>query len=87
MLFPKQHEEAELYHIKEASNIKGWISSTRNKTLMKMFIMVGIGERAGSGVLDIYAVWDSQRWKEPTVEEQYDPDRTILKLSLVKNKR
>ena len=53
-------------------------------TLIKMFNMIGIGERAGSGVPDIYAVWDSQGWKEPIVEEQYNPDRTILKLSLVK---
>ena len=64
--------------------LKGGISDPRNKTLMKMFNMIGIGERAGSGVPDIYAVWDSQRWKEPIVEEQYNPDRTILKLSLVK---
>ena len=64
--------------------LKGGISDPRNKTLMKMFNMIGIGERAGSGVPDIYAVWDSQGWKEPMVEEQYNPDRTILKLSLVK---
>ena len=64
--------------------LKGGISDPRNKTLMKMFNMIGIDERAGSGVPDIYAVWDSQGWKEPTVEEQYNPDRTILKLSLVK---
>ena len=51
---------------------------------MKMFNMIGIGERAGSGVPDIYAVWDSQGWKEPIVEEQYNPDRTILKLFLIK---
>ena len=64
--------------------LKGGISDPRNKTLMKMFNMIGIGERAGSGVPDIYAVWDSQGWKEPTVVEQYNPDRTILKLSLDK---
>ncbi len=64
--------------------LKGGISDPRNKTLMKMFNMIGIGERAGSGVPDIYAVWESQGWKEPMVEEQYNPDRTILKLSLVK---
>ena len=65
--------------------LKGGISDPRNKALMKMFNMIGIGERAGSGVPDIYAVWDSQGWKEPIVEEQYNPDRTTLKLSF--NKR
>ena len=61
--------------------LKGGISDPRNKALMKMFNMIGIGERAGSGVPDIYAVWESQGWKEPVVEERYDPDRTILTLA------
>lgn len=60
--------------------LKGGISDPRNKALMKMFNMIGIGERAGSGVPDIFAVWSSQGWTEPIVEEQYDPDRTILTL-------
>ena len=64
--------------------LKGGISDPRNKALMKMFNMIGIGERAGSGVPDIFAVWESQGWKAPEVEEQYNPDRTILKLSFAK---
>ena len=61
--------------------LKGGISDPRNKALMKMFNMIGIGERAGSGVPDIYAVWDAQGWIAPMVEEQYKPDRTLLTLS------
>ena len=64
--------------------LKGGISDPRNKALIKMFKMIGIGERAGSGVPDIFAVWESQGWKAPEVEEQYNPDRTILKLSFAK---
>ena len=67
--------------------LRGGISDPRNKTLMKMFNMIGIGERAGSGVPDIFAVWESQGWKAPVVEEQYGPDRTILMLSFAKNPR
>lgn len=63
--------------------LKGGISDPRNKALMKMFNMIGIGERAGSGVPDIFAVWDSQGWIAPKVEEQYSPDRTILTLSFI----
>lgn len=51
---------------------------------MKMFNLIGIGERAGSGVPDIYSVWNDQDWREPEVDEQYNPDRTILKLPLVR---
>lgn len=64
--------------------LKGGISDPRNKALMKMFNMIGIGERAGSGVPDIFAVWDSQGWVAPIVEEQYNPDRTVLTLSFEK---
>ena len=46
-----------------------------------MFNMIGIGERAGSGVPDIFDVWKSQGWETPVIEEQYNPDRTILILS------
>ena len=58
--------------------LKGGISDPRNKALMKMFNLIGIGEHAGSGVPDIYAVWDSQGWRKPIVKEEYTPDRTIL---------
>ena len=67
--------------------LKGGISDPRNKALMKMFNMIGIGERAGSGVPDIYAVWETQGWREPVVEEIYNPDRTILTLSFEKSKQ
>lgn len=50
---------------------------------MKMSNMIGIGERAGSGVPDIYSVWESQGWIAPQVTEEYSPDRTILKLPFV----
>ncbi len=67
------------------SILKGGISDSRNKVLMKMFNMIGIGERAGSGVPDIYSVWKNQGWIAPQVIEEYLPDRTILKLSFVRN--
>lgn len=60
--------------------LRGGISDPRNKALMKMFNLIGIGERAGSGVPDIFAVWDSEGWVRPMVEEQFGPDRTILTL-------
>ncbi len=49
-----------------------------------MFNMTGSGERAGSGVPDIFAVWKTQGWKTLEAEEQYNPDRTILRLSFEK---
>lgn len=49
-----------------------------------MFNMIGIGERVGSGVPDIFSVWEQEGWKEPEIAEQYGPDRTILTLSFEK---
>jgi predicted HTH transcriptional regulator len=49
-----------------------------------MFNLIGIGERAGSGIPDIYQVWKDEGWTEPKIEERYNPDRTILILSFTK---
>ena len=51
---------------------------------MKMFNLINIGERAGSGVPNIFNVWADEGWKEPVIEERFDPDRTVLSLSFVK---
>jgi predicted HTH transcriptional regulator len=60
----------------------GGISDPRNKSLMKMFNMINVGERAGSGVPNIINTWADAGLKEPIIEEQFNPDRTILILSL-----
>ena len=59
---------------------KGGESDPRNKSLMKMFNMINIGERSGSGVPLIFNTWEDQGWNEPLIEERFDPDRTILSL-------
>ena len=64
--------------------LRGGISDPRNKALMKMFNLINIGERAGSGVPDIFSIWYNEGLKTPEVLEKYGPDRTILVLSLEK---
>jgi len=71
----------------KAQMLKGGISEPRNKTIMKMFNLIRVGERAGSGVPDIFSVWKNEGWGEPRVEEQYKPDRTTLILSFEKRKQ
>ena len=66
--------------------IHGGESEPRNSNLMKMFNLIGYGERAGSGVPDIFAVWQDAGYREPTVEEQFgngQPNRMIVTLPLV----
>ena len=62
----------------------GGESDPRNKSLMKMFNLINIGERAGSGVPNIFNVWNDEGFVEPEIEERFDPDRTILTLSFAK---
>lgn len=62
----------------------GGESDPRNKSLMKMFNLINIGERAGSGVPNIFNVWNDEGFVEPVIEERFDPDRTVLTLSFVK---
>lgn len=63
----------------------GGESDPRNKALMKMFNLIYIGERAGSGVPNIFNVWADEGWEEPVIEERFDPDRTVLTLSFKKS--
>lgn len=68
----------------KAQMLRGGISDPRNASILKMLNLIGIGDRAGSGVPDIFATWEQQGWMEPEVEEQYGSDRTILTLSFLK---
>lgn len=66
--------------------LRGGISEPRNEAVMKMFNLIGFGERAGSGVPDIYATWEQAGYAEPKVEEIFgggQPNRTILILPLL----
>ena len=60
----------------------GGISDPRNGTMMKMFNLIDIGERAGSGIPNIFEVWKQQGWSEPTILVSSEPDRSTLVLPL-----
>ncbi len=63
---------------------RGGKSDPRNKGFMKMFNLIGIGERAGSGVPELLSVWENEGWEESLIEEENLPSRTILTLSFEK---
>lgn len=58
----------------------GGVSDPRNGAMLKMFNLIDIGERAGSGIPLIFSAWHKQGWAMPTVTEQADPERTVVKL-------
>ena len=63
----------------------GGISDPRNTTLIKMFNLIDIGERAGSGIPNIYSVWDKQGWEAPVITEDFEPARITMTLSVITN--
>lgn len=62
----------------------GGVSDPRNGALIKMFNLVDIGERAGSGIPNIYSVWNKQGWITPSISESFDPERITLSLAIGK---
>ena len=70
--------------IKIEEAISGGFSTPRNSTLMKMFNLLDIGERAGSGVPNIYSVWNDQKWESPQIDERLDNIERIFLLLPIK---
>jgi len=62
--------------------LEGGVSDPRNPTIFKMFAMLDIGERAGSGVFNILAIWNDNAWEAPSLHEKFDPERTIVVLPI-----
>ena len=62
--------------------VSGGVSDPRNSALLKMFNFIDIGERAGSGIPNIFRVWKEEGWSLPSYEESMNPDRTVLSLPL-----
>lgn len=59
----------------------GGISDCRNRLLQQMFLLVGLAERAGSGMPKIFSGWQSANWRKPKLWEKPAPAQTILELS------
>ena len=57
-------------------------SDPRNETLLRMFSMIDVGERAGSGMDKIFNGWAWAGYGEPTYAMERNPDRTTLTLPL-----
>lgn len=61
---------------------RGGVSDPRNPTLQKMFQMLGLGEKAGSGFQKILRAWREQHWLWPFVAEDTVLDMTRITLPL-----
>ena len=48
-----------------------------------MFSLIGLGERAGSGLVTIQTTWKSQYWQKPELLELVQPDKVQLILRTI----
>ncbi len=62
-------------------------SDPRNETLLRMFSLINIGERAGSGIDELFYGWHEAGFAAPHYEVSYGPDRTVLRLPLLSDDR
>ena len=62
---------------KEAA-IGGGRSDARNSRIFNIFALINIGERSGTGLSNIFAVWKESGYSDPTVTETYQPDQTTI---------
>ncbi len=62
---------------------RGGVSECRNPRLQRMFQMLGLGEKAGSGIDVIRRGWRAQAWRTPTLLETARPDRVRLIMPMV----
>ena len=62
--------------------INGGNSDPRNATILKMFSMLEIGERAGSGIPGIVNVWKKTFNAKPIYVQKFNPSRVITKLDI-----
>jgi len=73
------------FRIDVEAAVSGGVSDPRNSALIKMFNLVDIGERAGSGIPNIYNVWNKQGWPAPIIEESFEPERIKVSLMIGKS--
>jgi hypothetical protein len=63
--------------------LKGGEPDCRNRTLHKMFRLVGVGEQAGTGIPKILHGWQSQHWSPPKLYDSAEPyNQTLMELRM-----
>ncbi len=66
-----------------AQVLHGGESDCRNRAVHAMFMLIGIAEKAGSGVPEMMRGWASGHWVLPSIIELQEPDRTVVSMPMV----
>ncbi|MDR1586593.1 MAG: putative DNA binding domain-containing protein [Treponema sp.] len=59
--------------------VSGGFSTPRNGVLMKLFNLIDVGERSGSGIPKVWKAWQDEGWGTPEITERLESlERTTL---------
>ena len=61
--------------------IEGGRSDPRNAQVFNIFSLIGIGERSGTGLSNLYALWGQHGFAAPVIREEFDPEKTIVNIA------
>ncbi len=48
-------------------------------------VCLGIGERSGTGLSNLYALWGQHGFATPIIREEFDPEKTIVNIATESN--
>jgi predicted HTH transcriptional regulator len=63
--------------------LEGGNSDCRNRSLQKMFSLIGLGEQAGSGIPRVLENWKTQHYRAPELWETQEPESTLMRMRTV----
>lgn len=61
---------------------RGGLSVPRNNSIQTMFVLLGYGEKAGSGSTRILSAWEGYHWRKPDIKVNSQPSRVELHLRM-----
>ena len=65
--------------------IEGGRSDPRNAQVFNIFSLIGIGERSGMGLSNLYALWGQHGFATPVIREEFDPEKTTVSIATEPN--
>ena len=75
-------ENPGIFRISIRDAINGGTSDPRNASILKMFSMIDVGERAGSGIPGVFSVWEKEFGLKPEYTQKISLERTVTVLKL-----
>ena len=71
-----------IFRISVTEAISGGVSDARNSYIFNMFSLIDVGERSGTGLCNLYGLWQLAHIPAPKIEESFNPDTTTVTIDV-----